>query len=759
MTQTYYMTRLLTAMVMVLSISACSVRRHIPTNELLYKSGSITLESEENVAGLSGVEEELEGLLRPDPNSLALGIRLGLLVHYKAQRERPGFLNKYLNKKIGEAPVYLSEVDTSRTIELIENRLENNGFFQTSISSSVEQKKKLASVKYTVKLGEPYLLENYQLDSGSLAIHKEIEAALADTEIKPGSRFNLEQLKEERERIDEHLKSKGYYNFNADFLIFEADTNQYKDRRFDLFVRLKKDVPRKSLYPYVLNEINVYPDYSLNTEGLKKDTVRVDSINFIQNPEYFKPDRMAPYILFKKGQTYDPFRSRLTSNRLSSIGSYKFVNIRYESINAEDTTTEAYQLNANIYLSPLNKRSIRAELRAVTKSNGFAGPTLALVHSNRNLFRGGETLNITGSFGYELQVGGGNNTGLSSTQIGLKTDLIFPRLLLPFKITDTFLYAVPKTKLSVGFSLFDRGDLYSLNYLTTTFGFSWRKNQFVFHEINPISFNYVNTSNITPAFQAILDQNPFLESSFQQQLIAGVTYTFVYNQLSDPKRQNPVFLTANVDVAGSVLDVISNATDTDGRNTLFDIAYAQYAKADINLVYNFRLNNTQQLVGRFFGGVGLPYGNSEALPFAKQYFSGGPSSVRAFRTRSLGPGSYTPAADDAGSFFDRAGDIRLEANVEYRFPIYSYLKGALFVDAGNVWLTNENAALPGAKFSSNFINELGVGLGLGMRLDIQNFVIRFDLAAPLSKPYLPEGQRMNFDLGSTMLNFAIGYPF
>lgn len=746
-------------LLVVLLLNSCSVRRHIPTNEVLYKEGNIELNADGEDQDLDEVEEELEGLLRPEPNSLALGVRLGLLVHYKAQRERPGFLNKYLNKKIGEAPVYLSAVDTSRTIELIHNRLENNGFFQTGVTTTVEQKKRLATVNYKVSLGRPYLLEKYQLDSGNLPIHKEIEAALADSDIKPGSRFNLEQLKEERERIDEHLKGKGYYNFNADFLIFEADTNQYQDRRYDLFVRLKKDVPRKSLYPYKLNEIRVYPYNSLESESIEKDTVTLDSVSFIQNPEYFKPKRMAPYILFKKGQNYDPVKSRLTSNRLSSIGSYEFVNIRYESINLEDTLTDTYQLDANIYLSPLTKRSVRAELRAVTKSNGFAGPTLALVHSNRNLFRGGETLNITGSFGYELQVGGGNNSGLSSTQIGLKTDLIFPRLLLPFKITDTFLYAVPKTKLSVGFDLFDRGDLYSLNSLTTTFGYSWRKNQFVYHEINPISINYVNTSNITADFQAILDQNPFLQSSFQQQLITGVTYTFVYNQLSDPRKRNPIFLTANVDVAGNALDLVSTATNEAGNKTLFNIEYAQYAKADINFVYQYRLSNSQQLVGRFFGGLGLPYGNSDALPFAKQYFSGGPSSVRAFRTRSLGPGSYAPDASDEGSFFDRSGDIRLEANVEYRFPIYSYLKGALFADAGNVWLTNENAALPGGRFSSSFINELGIGAGFGLRIDVQNFVIRFDLAAPISKPYLPEGQRMNLEINETILNFAIGYGF
>ena len=518
-------------------------------------------------------------------------------------------------------------------------------------------------------------------------------------------------------------------------------------------------MPWKSLLPYALNNINVYPDYSLDSAEVKKDTVTIGGVNFIQKPEFFRPNRMAPYILFEPGQHYDPEKSKLTSSRLSSIGAYKFVNVRYEPVSIAGGMVDSLKLDANIFLSPLKKRSIRTELRAVTKSNGFAGPTLAAVYSNRNLFRGGETLNLTGSFGYEVQLGGGNTSGLSSTQIGLKGDLIFPRLLLPFKVSDNFLYTVPKTKMSIGYDFFNRSDLYSLSSLNATFGYSWSKSRAVYHELNPISVSYVNTANITPDFQTILDQNPFLESSFQEQLITGLTYTYIYNQLGNREKRNPILIVANLDVAGNVLDLVSNSTNDQGQKTLLGIAYAQYVKADINFVYNLNLGGGQRFVTRLFGGLGIPYDNSQSLPFAKQYFSGGPSSVRAFRTRSLGPGSYNPSSTDQGSFFDRAGDIRLEANIEYRFPIYSYLKGALFADAGNVWLTKQNNALPGGKFSSDFLQELGVGFGMGLRMDIQNFVIRFDFATPYSKPYLPKGQRNSLDLKDILFNFAIGYPF
>ncbi|HUH47274.1 MAG TPA: BamA/TamA family outer membrane protein, partial [Arenibacter sp.] len=404
-----------------------------------------------------------------------------------------------------------------------------------------------------------------------------------------------------------------------------------------------------------------------------------------------------------------------------------------------------------------NKRTLRAELQAVSKSNNFAGPTLSLNYSNRNLFRGGETLSITGNVGYETQLAGKNSTGLSSTQFGLKSELIFPRLLSPIKFTKRFKYAVPKTKIGLGMEFLNRSKLYGLNSFSSIFGYSWNENRFVFHELNPISINYVKLSKTTPEFDAILDNNPFLKSSFDQRFIAGLTYSFTYNELVDTHKKNALFFNANIDLAGNTLSLFDRSGS--GTNTFLGLEYAQYAKADVDFRYHLGIGKSQKLIGRLFGGIGLPYGNSVTLPFSKQYFSGGPYSVRAFRIRSLGPGSYSSGADDSGSFFDQSGDIRLEANLEYRFPIYSFFKGAVFADAGNVWLTRENTALPGGKFTSDFMNELGIGMGAGLRIDIQNFVIRFDLAAPIQKPFLPEGQRFDFDLSRPILNFAIGYPF
>jgi outer membrane protein assembly factor BamA len=223
-----------------------------------------------------------------------------------------------------------------------------------------------------------------------------------------------------------------------------------------------------------------------------------------------------------------------------------------------------------------------------------------------------------------------------------------------------------------------------------------------------------------------------------------------------------------LDFAGFGLNFLNELVDSRNVNTFLGLEYAQYNKADIDFRYYWRFSEQNILATRLFGGVGIPYGNSVSLPFVKQFFSGGPNSVRAFRIRSLGPGSFRPDRIDIGSFFDQAGDIRLEGNIEYRFPIVSLLRGAVFMDAGNVWLVNDNEALPGGKFSRNWYNELGVGTGFGLRVDVEFFVIRFDIATPIHRPYMPEGQRWerDFDIGdgqwrrqNLIFNFAIGYPF
>lgn len=754
-------------------VSSCSVQQFIPDGQRIYTGAELQVTVDEAVADLGKTKQELEGLLRPLPNSKFLGMRLGLYYHYRWEKKQSGFVSKWLNKTFGEQPVYFSEGNRSRMAELMLNRLDNRGFFYSSVSSKIDSTKNFAGLEYEVALEPPYTLAELKLDSDSLAVYAEIERALENTTLQSGDRFDLQVLKYERERIDQQLKQKGYYNFNPDFLIFEADTNQYDTKKFDLFLRLKKNLPEKAVLPFTVDSVTVYPNYSIanDTAATTAEPERINGLSFIQQEEFFKAEKLAPYILFDEGELYNAETARLTSNRLSALGSYKFVNIRFNEVDstAVDSTGSLY---ADIFLSPLTKRSMRAELQAVTKSNGFAGPGISLTYTNRNLFNGGETFSIIGNFGYETQLAAGKNSGLSSISAGLRTELLIPRL-VPFS-PSRFRYAVPKTKVSVGGDILKRSQLYTIISFNGSFGYTWNANRFVYHEFNPISLNYVNLAETSDEFDAILDNNPFLKRSFDQRFIAGLNYTFTYNELVDENKTRPFFVSSSIDIAGNTLGLLAGSNET-----IFGLEYAQYAKADVDFRYYFKLGKERTLVSRLYAGWGIPYGNSNTLPFVKQFFSGGPYSVRAFQIRSLGPGSFIPENNDTTTFFDQSGNLRLEGNVEYRFPIWSYLKGAFFADAGNVWLTNDitqddEADTQGrefneqlydrGKFGPDWVKQLGIGVGFGLRVDIQNFVIRFDLASPLQVPYLPEGERIRtpfFGGGddNLILNFAIGYPF
>lgn len=750
--------KLIFASLILTFLQGCSVKKFIPEGKLLYTGAELEMVSEDEIERKKELQSQLENLLLPEPNSKFLGSRFGLYFHYKAQKENPGFINKFLNKRFGEEPVYLSDAEPYQTEELLKNRLENRGYFFNRVDHSVEEneQQKTAKIFYTARLPEePYILENYKLDNDSLLVFKEIKGTMAEAVLKPEEPFNLALMKLERERLDRELKKRGYYNFSPNFLIFEADTNQYDRKKFDLFLRLKEDVPQAGIKPYKVRRVNIYPNYVVGTDSIARDTVRYEEKNYIQNQEFFKPKRLDPYILLEEGSYYDPTASSRTSRRLTSLGVYKFVNIRYDEIDSLSTDSLGY-LEANIFLSPLNKRAIRAELQAVTKSNNFAGPHLALTYSNRNLFHGGEILNITGKVGYERQLSGGNQEGLTSTQFGLDTDLIFPRMLFPFAINnDWFKYSIPKTRIGLGSEYLNRSGLFSLFSVTGNYGYIWRANRYVTHELNPFSVNYVRLSKTTERFEEILDQNPFLRSSFEQQFIAGLTYSFIYNGMIDTQKTHQFFLNSNLDLSGNILNLLSSG---ETPKKFLGLEYAQYAKVDADFRYHLKVGSEQKIASRLYAGIGIPYGNSEVMPFSRQFYAGGPYSVRAFRIRSLGPGSYQPKEEDLG-FYDQTGNIRLEANLEYRFPIIQFLKGAVFADAGNVWNTKENDQLPGAKFTSDFLNEMGMGVGAGLRVDIQSFVIRFDLAAPIRIPWLPEGERWDFRFDEPVFNFAIGYPF
>lgn len=750
---------------MLFFLGACSINKYIPEDERLYTGAKINIKPDTIIEKQKRLRDNLLGVLQPEPNSKFLGMYLGLYYHYRKEQGKTNFIGNWLEKRIGQEPVYQSDVQNLEMEEILLNRLENNGFFYSTVESSFTEKKKRASVLYDIRIKKPYRMKSYQIDSMGLPIYNDIMSATTISPFQEKMRFDLGNLKLERQRLDSELKKRGYYNFNANFLIFDIDTNQYENKRFDLFLKLKKGVPKKGVIPYKVDKINVYLNYTLQDSTTSVST-RFDSINYYQKEVFFKPKFLDKFITLKEGEYYNPQTSSNTARRLSTIGVYKYVNIQYKELDSIYTDDEG-SLEANIFLSPLPKRSIRAELQAVTKSNNFAGPTLGLTFSNRNLFKGGEVLNISTTIGYETQIANSDARGLSSLELGAKAELVFPRVISPFSFSEDFFeYSIPKTRTSLGGNYLRRSQLYTLLTGTALFGYVWDANKFITYELNPITVTYTNLSDTTPEFEQILANNSFLQRSFEQQFISGLTFSFIYNEMASKNNTHQFYVNSTLDVAGNSISLFGREVNPGDPKQFLGLEYAQYAKADVDVRYhyNFGENFNQTIAARLFAGYGHAYGNSDVVPFVKQYFSGGPYSVRAFNIRSLGPGTYNDDNNNNNqsvtSFFDRTGNIRLEANIEYRFPIYSFLKGGVFVDAGNVWNSTPNPSFNGQDvFGSNFINELGIGGGFGLRVDVQGFVIRFDLAAPFHDPALPEGQRWDFRFDEPVLNFAIGYSF
>ncbi|MGM0579453.1 MAG: autotransporter assembly complex protein TamA [Bacteroidota bacterium] len=761
------------ALISILGVAfySCNTTKNLQEGERLYEGGKLNLKETESSKYKKELERDLEEVNKPKPNEKFAGMRLGLWANQKVKKEKAGFYAKWVNKRIGEEAVLLDQVNINSVQKLMKNRMENLGYFNSEIKYEVVENKKTGYLEYEISPGNRIHIDSIHYKKvgeqkvDSLILHYLEE----EKPIKENEPFSLQKLKDTRTEISDFLKKQGYYYFTTNNLIFEADTLSTEEQNEAIIeLRIKDNVSGLALVPFEIKEIHVFPKYSLDTSDSAKsaDTTVLNDVEFIQSEIFFRPDRLYPYLFMKEGELYSPEKESNTNKRLNSLKTYRFVNIRYQ----EDSLLEngIGQLTANIYLSPLSKRSFSSELQAVSKSNNFVGPNLNFEYLNRNLFKGGEAIRISSKIGYEAQLNSGDiETGLNSIETGVGAELIIPRMVTPFPIEEKFQYSIPKTKFKLSYDLLNRSQWFNLNSFLAVYGFEWNPNIFVTHNLNPVSINFIDIGNESDAFLELLEGNPFLARSFEQQFIPGLSYSFEWSQLVRSIKRNRFYFSFNADFAGNALALAQSIGGVTGDDKKFwGQSYAQFSRFDFDIRNYQNIGKESRLVSRVFAGIGLPYGNSVSLPYSKQYFSGGPNSVRAFRIRSLGPGNYqTEDATDGTSFFDQAGDIKIEANLEYRFPIVSFLKGAVFTDAGNVWLRNADGR--NGKFSSNWINEIAIGSGIGLRVDIEFFVIRLDVATPLRKPTDNGFQwQDSFEMGNKSWrqeninwNFGIGYPF
>lgn len=749
------------------TLLACNATKKVPKGEALYTGASFELNNS-NADGRENkvIEADLKGMIRPKPNTRILGIPFKLYL-YNMAGEKNNFINKFLRKS-GEPPVLLSQVNLDRTTALLENNLENRGFFNAQVTGDTSVDGQKASASYVANAGNQYKINEVYFPEDSSAISQEIRAVASETLLKKGESFNLELVKGERLRIDASLKEKGYYYFNPEGLIVYVDST-IGDNLTNLYVKFKPEMAKESLEAHTINDVFIYSNYNINTA--RRDTVKNDSIYYhgyyvIDRNQTFKPKVFERIMRFKPGDLYNRTDHNQSLNRLINLGIFKFVKNRFEPV------SDTPQLNTYYYLTPLPRNSLSAEVGGLTKSNNVTGSEITLRWKNRNTFRGAEQLSINGYFGTEVQYSG-QYSGFNTLRYGVEGNLSIPRFMVPFLNLNTQGSFVPRTNIKVGYDVLQRQKLYSLNSIRGEFGYIWKENARKEHQLNPISINYVQALNVTDTFRKSILDNPILQRAIEQQFIFGSNYNFNYNQLvGREKNASGLYFNGLLDVAGNVAGLLTGADAKNGKVTeLFGSQFSQYLKAEFDTRYYQRVGLHDQWANRLIVGVGLPYGNSTIIPFVKQFFVGGNNSLRGFRTRSVGPGSYGggQVRNVKGFLPDITGDIKLEFNTEYRAKLVSILYGAVFADIGNVWLYNDNVAYPGGKFTKDFVKELAMDAGLGLRIDVQILLLRLDVAIPLRKPWLPEGQRNvinDIDFGSSdwrkqniVWNLAIGLPF
>lgn len=753
-----------------LVVVSCSNTRFLKDNEKLYTGAEVKIENDTLPnKSRSELKAGLEDQLTPKPNSSFLGLRPRLYIYNitKEPKKETG-IRHWLKYRIGEEPVLMEDVDMEFNREILENYSENKGYFNARARYDSIEKNKKVRVDYTVRPGARYHISKVTFPGDIGIANQRIQEIKDETLLKTGKPFDLDVIKAERERIDNYMKDHGFYYFHPDNIIVQADSTVTRNHEVEMFVKLKDNTPELATKPFTVDKVVVFPDYNIQDvrRGLygipmSTDTVTAYNDMYIIDPQNkFKPRVFDRAMYFKTGDLYNRKDHNLTLNRLISLGVFKFVKNDFVISDSANHKFDVYY-----QLTPREFQSLRLETMARSNSANYVGSEVNLNWTHRNIFRGAEQLKASVYGAFDVQVGGPKEAN-NIFRAGSRIELSVPRIIAPFRFRSSSAF-VPRTNMSIGYEFQNRTEYYMLNNFNASFGYLWKENARKEHDLKIFDATLVSPAHVTPRFDSLAAGNPYLKRVVEKQLIFGPTYSYTYTNTMLPKT-NTIYYKGSLDLSGNLTGLLTGANVKKGNQKyILGIPFSQYAKMEHDFRFYHKVGEESVLAARAIAGVAYPYGNSEHIPFSRQFFVGGSNSIRAFRARALGPGSYNP--ETTSIFFDQSGDIKLEVNAEYRANLYKFLNVGIFADAGNVWLVNEDPARPGGKFSGDFLNEIAVGAGIGLRLDFSILVLRLDLAMPLRVPYMNEGERWVFDKidfgnpawrkDNLILNIAIGYPF
>jgi outer membrane protein insertion porin family len=730
----------------VLVLSGCTGMKHITSEDPLYTGYELKFADKEH--STKELARIANSVVKPAPNNRLMWMRPGVarynMLSDKAKKR------KFWKSKIAE-PVVLSQTQPVQVAAAIQNRMFHNGYFRSVVThETLLMNDRKAKYVYTITLHEPYRFSDIVFPKLTDDLSEKIAEARQESLLKMGDIYSLELVKNERARIDRYLKEMGYIYFNPEFITVRADTVT-GDHQVQAVLTVKPETPPESRRPYTIRKVYIHDDYSL--DNTLSDTLQFGNYYLISHQNALRFDVLQRGIFLKPGERFAQSNLLHTARYMNGLPIIRNANIRFSRSPSTD------ELDLMIYLSQRKRLAYSAEFNAIFRSTNYFGPGVVFSYTDRNLKQGAEMLKVNLRGRYEVQIVDGQVN--PAYEAGIEVNYQLPRF-YPAFLLNTGKTSLPKTNISVGYNLFNRLDLYRLNSVYANFGYRWSRGERSSHSFNPVEviFTRIPEDSKSDQFRQYLADNPGVQRSFDEQFIVGSGYEYTYQ--TPAGNRNDFFFRGGIDMAGNILYGLYSATNTTrdslGSYTLLGVPFSHYVRTRIDLRYGLTLSQQAKLVTRFSAGVGVPLSNSEILPYVKQFFVGGTNSLRSFVARSVGPGSEVPP----GGFNDLTGDIRLEGNLEYRFTLSGKLKSALFVDAGNIWLFNEDPSRPNGTFRMNtFLDEIAISSGWGLRWDFEFIVARLDFAYTLRTPHLPPGERWitQFSFWNPAFNIAIGYPF
>ena len=774
------------AMLVVFVLGGCNTTRNLPQGSYKLERNRIELDKsvpkEERIT-----KQDISRYIVQKPATDLFGLRGW--IYSKADTTSGEWWDKLL-LNIGTAPVILDTTLTERSVERIESFMDWRGYFESDEAYSIrlDTARQRARVTYSVEQGEPYRIASLEYDFRDPFVGNIIMEDSASL-LKVGNVLDMEALSQERVRIADRLRNMGYYNFSVDNIHFPVDTT-IGNHLADVTMVVNQHTTgynaqgmpvQENNALYRIGEINVFPDYDAQQAAIdpsyfdRVDTLHYEGLNILYHDELtIRPEVLRRVISIYPGYLYSEEEIKRTYDNLMSLSYFKSASVVFTPMESESRNVVTYigdddsgevietfedYLSCSVRCTPTTRQGYTVELEASTTSS-FYGLSTSLGYQNRNLFKGAELFEADFTFAYELLK---VKTSRNSFEVGGSVALNVPRFMAPFPVDRMQRALDPQTRFEASYNT-QRRPYYHRSLLSGAFGYSWGGGEHSTYTFRPIDVSLVKMDYVSEEFLNRL-QNPYLRNSYTSQMIAGISGAYLYDRQSGSRRNSSTFR-LGWETSGNLLNgidrLVGHRQEGEDFYRFLGIRYAQYVRIDASWARSVPVGEQSALAYRLYGGYGYSYGNGKnmSIPFDRLFYAGGINSMRGWPVRTLGPGS-TPAPTDV-LYPSQLGNMRLEANLELRFPMSNMVDGALFFDLGNIWNVGGGNYEEESRFHfDSFYKQLGFNTGLGIRFDLNVTVLRLDWGIRLHDPNMPAGERWikNFQLKNTALNFGIGYPF